>query len=321
MPKEKVSKEPAKPRKKRVTKKKQEVTIQEPVLTADSLKTLELAEPRADNLEGYPPSLGEIESELQSRVSEMIPDIPLANDIGQYSSMPSGLEIEVEPQIKREIVQLPTRSEVIKSRVGAISSDQNERSRKRISEKTKQAKLDKEVAKSFENTDEFYPQKLRICQKLNSYREKYSQLFDFPWKKEYTTDMDLQYLTATEASIELLLNTRHLPSMLKSVMIQMTEVAELVSMTVNYPYFNLRNTTRSVKAAADTGYFDDEFDQIAIQFADYLAKPPLVRLGFKWGGIALTNITANSPMLTGGNFNAKTAPKMNPENLKKYSDL
>jgi hypothetical protein len=209
-------------------------------------------------------------------------------------------------------LQPATRDELRTATIDAIAKQQASASQKRVQiTATEAAKNRKEFNKEIENSEFMYQQKQELCHMLNAYRQKYASSLNFPFKKEYTVAEDYAVLQSTKAQIELLLNTQHAPNLLKDALLKVSEFLELGSSAIGYPYLNLNGFHEAMVANAQSGFFDEELDQLALKYASYFNLSPEQKLGGKVLVIGLgrvaNNVSEYQKRIQGAKLNHKVA--------------
>lgn len=175
------------------------------------------------------------------------------------------------------------------AQIQAMANQQVEASRSRVKQSAAtSAKAQKDFSQYVENSQLFWPEKQKLALDLNNLRKKYAGQFPtFQFAKDYTPDMELQYLQSQKQQLDIMLNSVHVPEMMKNLLYMASEIAEVIVGTFNYPYINLTGLKKNMEDFGAKGGFDEEMDQLAIKYASVLSQPPEIRLAAKVGFITV----------------------------------
>ena len=165
----------------------------------------------------------------------------------------------------------------------ALGNEEAKRTRQYLdrgfeAEKKAQQDFNKAVGKS----NLFYEQNKIKCQKLNDYRFKYGgrdKDFPFNFHKDYTPDMGNELLDAHLQQVQLILSTGYIPKILKDSVNEIAKVIEKTAFYLGYPI--LSGFEKNIRTINATEAWDEEYEQLAIEWKRYFAQPPQIRLGFK----------------------------------------
>jgi len=141
------------------------------------------------------------------------------------------------------------------------------------------------------------------CDLMNGYKKLYEGKINFPFKaKGYTRTTPLASIEADIRSVQVILNTKDVPAILNALLIKSSEIAEMGASLLGHPYINLNHFADNMGTAVESGFFNEEVQQLAIELAYLLQAPARVRLAGKWGYLAydtgmsnFKNATSSSP--------------------------
>lgn len=240
-------------------------------------------------------------------------EVRLASELENPPKAPP--QLPVDPGL-----EAASREELRNATIQAIAQKQAEASHKRINQSASEAaKLRKEIQHDIEESDLMWGQKMVICNALNAYRQKYASVLSYPFKKDYTPDMEYAWLVSQKQQVELILNTQHAPTIAKDAMVKIAELFEIGSIAIGYPYLNLSGFKSAMEETGKTGFFDDEIEQLCIKYAHWFNRPPEYRLAGKVGLVAAKVVINNADQ-----YQAQLqARKVNPASLNnpKFSGL
>ena len=153
--------------------------------------------------------------------------------------------------------------------------------------------------------------------KLNSYSKKFKGKINYKFKTNYHVSMNPELLQKEVLEVELLINSQDVPSIMQQLFLKTIELIEIGGIYFGLPTQNLSSDFDS---NIKSGYFEREFEQLAIEYAYLFARPPLERLGYKSLWITLNRILTNYSGIT-SQENQMLPPNITEETYLKSQDL
>lgn len=143
--------------------------------------------------------------------------------------------------------------------------------------------------------DEETQERMLLVRKLNKYREAYADQIDFTFKSMYHPGMDLEFLRIELVTVQALVNGRGSGDAIKALFAGLGRGLYEAHVIMNPKLVTGRQDFLKVfERATDGGAFDDELQQLDIEYGHWLTAPPLMRLANKVGKIYLEVAAANT---------------------------
>jgi hypothetical protein len=276
-------------------------------------------------------SFGDEDEVLEVEAEEIpkpISTIPLAND--PYGRSPADLEMEKkvqEAQIQQELQKQaepqpkpPTKAQFNAEVVSQIASQNAAEARAKVKknlvspaavEKANQqfTKMATQLNNAKDPSDLGY-----IAYKLNQYKLKYEK--KIVWKfRPQGYNANSPHLVEECEAVETLLNVTDIPNAIKTAAQELTGVlVDFLQKVAPPQYKDLFNgIPELVQTQHNLGYFDDEYEQLAIKWSFWFSQGPEVRAGFKhlWLWIQMMRV----------NRNAMKMPKVSHSTLRRANGL
>lgn len=165
------------------------------------------------------------------------------------------------------------------------------------------------------------PQVAELCRLCNEYKAKYEGKITFQFERKYIPSMGSQALQTHLHHIRMVINVTDVPAHMKSVVKSGADFVETVLKAFGSKYVNPAHLAESIATATDAGAFDEEFDQLAIEWASWFNMPPLQRLLMKLGGIAGMTFLNNAPTARNIAQNASLNRTLDPKMEQETADL
>ena len=205
-------------------------------------------------------------------------------------AMEDAIQDELEFQRAKPTSAFQRAKEVYSTVAETVGRRNSEASRHTIKQKSRAYSLaQKDVEQAYEKKDDpIHENNVRI---MNRYREVYKDRIDYKFKSNYTYSMDKSYIVQSRREVEVLLATVNLPVTLKDALVKATAVVQYGSIWAGFGHL-FHKATHDVKINTDMGYFDEEIEQLAIIWGDYLSVGPGKRLFSKWA-MVVSNSASN----------------------------
>lgn len=204
----------------------------------------------------------------------------------EYLSRPEVQQAVEEDQraLKKEIQQ-ETVKEIVRQRAEAV--------RKNVTrDATQKAKEQRQLEKLVDKSGYFEEEHHENCRVMNLYRDKYRGRINYRFKAHYTVDMPVDRVRQERREFEVILSTQDLPTVMKDFSKKLCAL-ETGSIMLNLPWLDLSGLEERAIHNVDSGYFDEEFEQLAIRWSSYLARSPEERTAFKFGWMILQTAMEN----------------------------
>lgn len=166
----------------------------------------------------------------------------------------------------------------------------------------------KEQKAAYDASEAGEKERIKMCRLLNDYRKTHQQkegFEDFKWKADYSPDLSSAYLKSTLEAVRLILNTKHVRT---GVAQAITGIAWIGSKVAAFYLASVPGSPidsricnqfyENVKENVETGFFDDEVDQLAVEWAEWLSRGPYWRTCEKLFNIGTETIEAATPILS-----------------------
>lgn len=234
--------------------------------------------------------------ELLSHVPKPISSssIPLADAAGKVvAPVPK----EEPPKVVQPvIVKPPKETQMNAERVKAIAEEEARVGRQRMEkDNMEQMRAQKQFTKM---ADKVLSEDDQECEHLafilNNYKKLYGKKISYNFRARYTPSIGLANLRAEKKEVDILLQVTNLPTMMGEAMKSVSEWIEKASLYFNSPYFDATGFTHDVELAVDSHYFEMEFEQLALELAQYFIRPPAERALGKWLYILVNRMGKNS---------------------------
>ena len=264
-----------------------------------------------EGLETTLPEAQEPATEVTARYSEPRPmsSVPLANtgktpaeqliadaeekqrkQFEAYLNSPAMQEARAKEEAKAERdIEVATASEIAKRRAEVVHKDS-------LRSATEKAKETKQLEKLVDKSGYFDDEHRANCAIMNAYKEKYGKgpnMIRYTFKREYGPKMAPSAVKQEIHQVRVILNTQNLPTILKNFAIGLCGLLEQASIRMNNPMINLSKLKEDAETNFESGHFDTELDQIAIDWAEYFARGPEERFAWKYGYMIYQNLTGN----------------------------
>jgi hypothetical protein len=229
-----------------------------------------------------------------------------------YLNSPAMQKARAEEEAKQaRDIEVATASEIAKRRAEVVHKDS-------LRSATEKAKETKQLEKLVDKSGYFDDEHRANCAIMNSYKEKYGKgpnAIRYAFKREYGPKNAPSAVKQEIHQVRVILNTQNLPSILKGAIVKICGVLEQASIQINNPMINLSGLKDDSETCVESGLFDSELDQIAIDWAEWFARGPEERFALKFGNMVFQNLS--------GNWNGRrsTAAKIPPEVLQRQQNL
>lgn len=147
--------------------------------------------------------------------------------------------------------------------------------------KTAVKKIKKAIDEN-EKTDDMEKKRADLIALLINYRQVYTGRIGHNFNSDaYYYKASYSALAAEVKIVRTLINCKDVPTILKTLCSKLCEIVEIASIVAGPEHHNLMGFTNDVDQNIKAGHFTPEFEQIAVEFADYFNVGPLKRLGGK----------------------------------------
>lgn len=278
----------------------------EEVYSADVLKEME---------EKYRKYMETQDSIPGSDGEEVSLSIPTGNGYVAYQKEPSivpradGIVPSEAQQPEQEepdeviVIPKPTPAQMAANVAKEIASQQAEETRNKLKSSIKASVTEeKKTAKVAEEM--FWGDAIKHAMVLNGYRKKYANAINYRFKREYTPEMGVRALETERKTVEVLLNSQHAPIIIKNIGMQLGVLFEVVGANLGFDAVN--GCAADLQLNIQSGFFDEECEQMAIEWATLFARPPHERALGKAAYIFMNRIWKN--MQGGSDMKPRTVP-------------
>ena len=222
----------------------------------------------------------------------------------------------------------PTAAELKQEAIKKIAQNEADRSRERLNATAAaQMKADKSFKKDFSGS--VLPEHQENVRIMNSYKEKYAKSvnaagakFNYKFRAQgYNVNMDPAAVASERREVEVLLGAQNVPEILKNIGLQLVQVIEYAAHYLGGEEFNLDGSVGDFKANIQSGWFDEELEQLAIIWNPLFAMSPSQRLMAKSLWIFTQKFIKNQQAVTLSGLKSNNGLKIDPQLRKNTADL
>lgn len=201
----------------------------------------------------------------------------------------------LEEMKQKQLAAVPTSTEVAYA-TGVVmarkaQADYNERP-KVDPKKTEKAQED--FKKEADNLEQIKMRKIALCTKLNAYRERYEGKIRFNFLPDYSpVKLKLDYLEATYSQVYTQVNSTLSPELIKTGLLKLGEVLQIAFQLAGATWVTTADA--QIKTGLENGFFDEEIDQLCIEYSWFFSMRPEKRIAFKFGDIFLREALGKAP--------------------------
>ncbi len=229
--------------------------------------------------------------------------VPLAKSKFTTEEQEQGDDDDDEENVVEAPIPPPTRFEQNKMFAEAMAKNAADSAQERMKQNNAKARsARKEFEKMTKEEEVIMNEAVRIAQMLNDYRKEYKGKINHTFKTNYTSQMGLVFLKAERASVENILNTQDVPTMIGNLIKKGAEWLQDAARLLNNPKIDLtgpdpeQTLTKRMESLVDNGGLKEEIKQISIKYAWIFAQPPEVRAAGMIIGTIGNTLVQNIPI-------------------------